>query len=458
MFHTFVSVPATRIQACYRFVPRCDDVIVSYPLHTPLLLPLYPLTPPLLYFHRYTGFVCATTATAEATRSVEVQARLQQICMMFEEEFSMDSAGLISYDFKTAARNLFNLIPSAITLDNQASLSAAQSPYKTSFGDSSNGSLSVLMKGLRYCFCKNIIEKKPSLARHATDVWQWSEQENGPTTDVELAQCGCYWTIDMFEILEVVGGGNFGRVVKARLKHDPSITVVIKLEAFSVDDFKQYFKREILDGSKVKHKNIVKTLGYFPISDIGNTQKPICMGLILEEGRHTLQNEADRRLVGLNPDERIPHVCRMIKEVLDGALALEQAGVIHRDLKPENILVGADGCIKIADFGLARERVPNDTDMTQQVGTGEYIPPEVGGTKHDVFSVGVIMWKLMNGETPGQKDMKRHDVAKAFNVESALGNEVVDLCTNMIKKKASARFTLREAADELGRIIAKMPE
>ena len=393
----------------------------------------------------------------EETSSVELQARLHQVVTMLEEALSMDSAGLISEDFKTAARNFCNLIPSAITSDNRANRSVTQSPYKTLFGDSSNGSLSISMKGLRYCFCKNIVEKKPSLARHATDVWQWNEQDNGPTTDVELAQCGCYWTIGMFEIIAVVGGGNFGRVVKARLKSDPSITVVIKLEAFSVDHFKCYFKREILDGGKVKHKNIIKTLGYFPISDCGSTHKPICMGLILEECRHTLQNEADRCLVGLTQDEKIPHVCRMIKEVLDGALALEQAGVIHRDLKPENILVGADGCIKIADFGLARERAPNEADMTQMVGTGEYIPPEEGGKKHDVFSVGVILWKLMKGETPNQKDMRRHDVAKAFNVESALGNEVVDLCTNMIKNSASARFSLREAADELERIMSKIP-
>jgi eukaryotic-like serine/threonine-protein kinase len=85
--------------------------------------------------------------------------------------------------------------------------------------------------------------------------------------------------------------------------------------------------------------------------------------------------------------------------------------VIHRDLKPSNILVTAEGEIKLLDFGIAklmREGEAPETELTQLGGralTLKYASPEqISGqpvtTASDVFSLGLILFELLSGESP----------------------------------------------------------
>ncbi|KAK9895329.1 CMGC/CDK/CDK7 protein kinase [Cystobasidium minutum MCA 4210] len=75
--------------------------------------------------------------------------------------------------------------------------------------------------------------------------------------------------------------------------------------------------------------------------------------------------------------------------------------VLHRDLKPNNLLIAADGRLKIADFGLAREFADADAKMTHQVVTRWYRSPELlfGARSYtgavDIWSAGCIFAELM---------------------------------------------------------------
>ncbi|MGN6546341.1 MAG: WD40 repeat domain-containing serine/threonine protein kinase [Aureliella sp.] len=103
-----------------------------------------------------------------------------------------------------------------------------------------------------------------------------------------------------------------------------------------------------------------------------------------------------------------------------------QKGIIHRDLKPSNILVALyDGkpTPKIIDFGVAKatsHRLSGRTLFTaigQIVGTVEYMSPEQASrnpldvdTRSDVYSLGVVLYELLTGDTPFDKQRLR-DVA-----------------------------------------------
>ena len=86
-------------------------------------------------------------------------------------------------------------------------------------------------------------------------------------------------------------------------------------------------------------------------------------------------------------------------------------GFFHRDLKPENILCASPECVKIADFGLARE-IRSQPPYTDYVSTRWYRAPEVllRSTNYsspiDVWAVGCIMAELYIGYPlfPGESE------------------------------------------------------
>jgi hypothetical protein len=98
--------------------------------------------------------------------------------------------------------------------------------------------------------------------------------------------------------------------------------------------------------------------------------------------------------------------------IAEGLAAAHAQGIVHRDLKPENVMRGADGRVKILDFGLARSTEPSQgmtrTQLTQAggtVGTPGYMAPEQlsGGevdARTDVFAFGIVAAELATGEHP----------------------------------------------------------
>lgn len=109
-----------------------------------------------------------------------------------------------------------------------------------------------------------------------------------------------------------------------------------------------------------------------------------------------------------------------MKMILAGVEACHSKWVLHRDLKPSNILVGADGQLKIGDFGLARLHASPNARLTHQVITRWYRPPELlyaartYGPSVDMWSVGCIFAELLLRQAylPGDSDIDQ--LAKIF--------------------------------------------
>ena len=87
-------------------------------------------------------------------------------------------------------------------------------------------------------------------------------------------------------------------------------------------------------------------------------------------------------------------------------------GIIHRDIKPENLVFDENGYLKLTDFGIAREWIPQIDNCNETSGTPGYMAPEVmcknnHGIAADYFAVGVIAWECMLGRRPYQGKSRR---------------------------------------------------
>ncbi len=142
-----------------------------------------------------------------------------------------------------------------------------------------------------------------------------------------------------------------GAVYKAE-QPDMNRFVAIKIlhpRFLSRSDLVSRFRREARAMSHLSHPNTARVFLY------GQLEDGACY-FVMEylAGKNLAQVV---RSQGPMPKERAVAIMNQVCGALDEA---HQAGIIHRDLKPENILLGADGHVKITDFGFAKH-VPDNT-------------------------------------------------------------------------------------------------
>jgi eukaryotic-like serine/threonine-protein kinase len=146
--------------------------------------------------------------------------------------------------------------------------------------------------------------------------------------------------IGRYVVLDRLGQGGMGVVYRA---YDPDLDrrVAIKLVRDLHDDATARLIREAQALAKVSHPNIVQ------VFDVGLAGDDVFIAMELVVGRTLSQwHEAAR------PTWRVT-VAHLL-EAARGLAAAHAAGLIHRDFKPNNTVVGADGRVRVLDFGLAR--------------------------------------------------------------------------------------------------------
>jgi serine/threonine-protein kinase len=167
-----------------------------------------------------------------------------------------------------------------------------------------------------------------------------------------------------------------------------------------------------------------------------------------------------------------PHaVAAVLGPVLRGLGVAHAAGLVHRDIKPENVLISDGGDVKIADFGLVRAVAEAKITSTSVIlGTAAYLSPEQVSTgdadpRSDVYSVGILAYELLTGDTPFTGDTALtvayrrmdHDVPPPSTVISGVPRQFDDLVLRATARDPAQRYTdAHDMADDLDEIVDEL--
>ena len=254
-----------------------------------------------------------------------------------------------------------------------------------------------------------------------------------------------------FKFLYVIGKGGFGRVwkiqskktkVKYALKEMSKLKIIDKKSEKSINS-----EREFL--SKLNHPFIVNM--HYAFQDKEN------LYLVMD-----LLNGGDLRF----------HISRYRKFseeqtrffIANMVYALEyihENNVIHRDIKPENLVLDEKGYVRITDFGIAKENMPDNSSETS--GTPGYMAPEVMKSRNhsfpvDFFAIGIIGYEFMTGSRPycgkNRKEIKEQMLSKPAiineeNLAQGWSQESADFINKLLERKESKRLGYKEGAKEL---------
>lgn len=209
----------------------------------------------------------------------------------------------------------------------------------------------------------------------------------------------------------MLGQGTYGVVHRAMEKNTRKV-YALKRVKFDKEIFKEGFSiaslREITILKSCKHKNIVH------IEEVVVGRELEKIYIVMEYCEQDLASLLDNLDTPFTESE----VKCIILQLLRGLEYLHSNFIIHRDLKVSNLLMTDEGCLKIADFGLARKFNVPSSKMTPGLVTLWYRPPELLlGSKEqttaiDMWAVGCILGELLIHRPllPGKSEINQIDL------------------------------------------------
>ena len=247
-------------------------------------------------------------------------------------------------------------------------------------------------------------------------------------------------TKKMFDFIEIVGKGGFGKVWKVELIKNKQLLALKEMSKTKIIEKKMlenvFQEKKIL--SSLYHPFLVNL--YASFQDIDNLYMVMdylpCSDLRFQLG--FIKRFKEEQLIFLAG-------C-----VTLGLEHIHANGIIHRDIKPENIVVEEKGYFRITDFGIARS-IEQDSYLNEISGTPGYIPPEVVNGQRvsfesDYFALGIILYELMTGERPYDGRNKK-EMVQAFEKEdvklteqSGYSSELCDFVNKLLIKDNTKRL------------------
>lgn len=230
-----------------------------------------------------------------------------------------------------------------------------------------------------------------------------------PLTGMEVAGD----VIGPYKILQLIGEGGFGNVYMAQQTAPVKRRVAIKIVKPGMDS-KQVvgrFESERQALAMMDHPNIAS------VFDAGAT--PTGRPYFVMELVKGVPITEHCDVSNWTTDERL----KLFQDVCHAVQHAHHKGIVHRDIKPSNVLVTLHDdkpVVKVIDFGIAKAMNQDLTDGTvftefrQVIGTPEYMSPEQAAmsgldvdTRSDIYSLGVLLYELLTGSTPIERDKLR---------------------------------------------------
>lgn len=198
-----------------------------------------------------------------------------------------------------------------------------------------------------------------------------------------------------YQFRRVLGEGGFGQVVEA---WDPKLrrSIAIKrLKPALLSSRPDNLLDEARMAASLRHTAFVKIFSI----DGDAEQQSIIMEFI--EGATLGQSLREQPI----DEARALDIVAQVAEAMEEAHA---AKLIHGDLKSSNLMLDTTGRVRIMDFGLARKIDPQATEVSlpeEPTGTVAYLAPELlmgspPNEQSDVYSLGVVLYEMLNGERP----------------------------------------------------------
>uniref|UniRef100_A0A3Q0RWK0 Myosin, light chain kinase 5 n=1 Tax=Amphilophus citrinellus TaxID=61819 RepID=A0A3Q0RWK0_AMPCI len=278
-------------------------------------------------------------------------------------------------------------------------------------------------------------------------VVRMEQREEAPRMYTTVSIDSAHKVTDHYNVQEKLGMGKFGMVYKLTHKETGCVCAGKFYKGRRAKE-REAARKEIELMNYLHHPKLVQCLAaYDHKSEIVMVMEFIAGGELFE------------RIVDDNFEHTEPSSVRYMQQILEGIAYMHQQSILHLDLKPENIVcVDTTGTsIKIIDFGLAG-RLDKNTPLKVLHGTPEFVAPEVINYEPvcfwtDMWSIGVICYILLSGESPFQGNSDAETLALVtaaqweFDEESfdEITEEAKNFISSLLNKDPRRRMSCEEA-------------
>ncbi|KAK7066258.1 Serine/threonine-protein kinase plk4 [Halocaridina rubra] len=250
-------------------------------------------------------------------------------------------------------------------------------------------------------------------------------------------------TIEDYDVGEQLGKGGFAIVRRGTCRRT-GVEVAIKMIDIGKIDaggLTERVRQEVTIHSQLNHPSILKLYTFF--------EDDHYVYLILELCRN---GELQKYIKSLQRNLYENEAREFLSQILSGMLYLQSHSILHRDLTLSNILLDDNGRVKIADFGLATMKRPDDRHTTM-CGTPNYMSPEVAtrsahGFQADVWSLGCMLFIMLVGRPPfegeGAKEcIFTRVVIGDYKIPDSVSTNARSLIYECLKKNPKERICLQ---------------